>query len=148
MTAPGTDIEAELSRRTHIALYFKGSDYAFVDEPMLERALTSIARLLWVGWQRQYRRALEYTNLSIDAEDATDLAFLADRDATRAVGESSDGRITIGTLGMRKFAVRIEPGTVRELTEIEFCAGVSEAAGNVIHVYQTKVGALKRRYYD
>ncbi|WP_429421050.1 hypothetical protein [Nocardia sp. GAS34] len=90
----------------------------------------------------------EYTNLSIDAEDATDLAFLADRDATRAVGKSSDGRITIGTLGMRKFAVRIEPGTVRELTEIEFCAGVSEAAGSVIHTYQTKVGALKRRYYD
>ncbi|MFD6156119.1 hypothetical protein ACFWF7_24285 [Nocardia sp. NPDC060256] len=148
VTAPGTDIEAELSRRTDIVLFFKDSDYAFVNEPILERALTSIARLLWVGWQREYRRAIEYTNLSIDAENATDFAFFAERDGVEAAGESSNTRITISTVGMKNFSVHIEPDTVRDLSESEFCASVSEAAANVIRDYVTQVGELKKRYYD
>ncbi|WP_405168191.1 hypothetical protein OG203_44415 [Nocardia sp. NBC_01499] len=148
VTAPGTDIEAELSRRTDIALFFKDSDYAFVNEPIMERALTSIARLLWVGWQREYRRAIEYTNLSIDAENAADFAFFAERDAVEAAGESSNKRITVATVGMKSFSVHIEPDTVRDLSQSEFCTSVSEAAGNLIQNYLAEVGELKKRYYD
>ncbi|MFI6170778.1 hypothetical protein ACIBCN_28615 [Nocardia sp. NPDC051052] len=146
--APGTEIEAELSQRTNIALFFGDSAYAFVDEPMLEQALTSIAKLLWVGWQRHYRRVIEYTNLIIDAANSPDMKFFADRDKTEAVGASSDQRITISTIGMRNFSVRIESGTVRELTESQFSRSAAEAATLLIQDYQAKVQELKQRYYS
>ncbi|MFI6044179.1 hypothetical protein ACIA8C_21290 [Nocardia sp. NPDC051321] len=148
MTAPGTDIEAELSARTEVALFFKDSDYAFVNEPIMERALASIAGLLAAGWQRQYRRAIEYTHLNIDAENATDYAFFADRDAVEAAGESSDKRIKICTVGMKEFSAHLEPDTVRELSQTEFCASFAEAAAELIQDYLAKVGELKKRYYD
>ncbi|WP_199856676.1 hypothetical protein [Nocardia suismassiliense] len=146
--APGTEIEAELSRRTNIALFFGDGAYAFVDEPMLEQALASIAKLLWVGWQRQYRRALEYTNLTIDAVNSVDIKFFADRDKTEAVGASSDQRMTFLTIGMRSFSVHIEPGTVREITESQFSRSAAEAATLLIEDYQAKVQELKQRYYS
>ncbi|WP_405164382.1 hypothetical protein OG203_04490 [Nocardia sp. NBC_01499] len=127
---------------------FGESAYAFVDDSRLERALTAIARLLWVGWQRQYRRAIEYTDLHIDADDQHDLNFFAERAEIEAIGESSDERITISAIGMENFSVRIEPGTVREISEAEFRASAAEAATKLIEDFLTKVAELKKRYYD
>lgn len=146
--APGTEIEAELSRRTNIELFFEDSAYAAADEPMLEQELASIAKLLWVGWQQQYRRAIEYTNLIVDAVNSTDLDFFADRDKTEAAGTSSDHRITISTIGMRNFSVHIKPGTIREITQSQFGRSAAEAATLLIQDYQAKVQELKQRYYS
>ncbi|WP_067580749.1 hypothetical protein [Nocardia terpenica] len=146
--APGTEIEAELSRRTDIELFFEDGAYAFADEPMLEQALTSIAELLWAGWRQQYRRAIEYANLIVDAVDSTDIDFFAERDKTEAAGASSDHRITISTIGMRNFSVHIAPGTIREITESQFGGSVAEAAALLIQDYQAKVRELKQRYYN
>ncbi|MEU7146139.1 hypothetical protein ABZ942_42335 [Nocardia sp. NPDC046473] len=146
--APGTEIEAELSGRTDIALFFGENAYAFADEQILEQALTSIAKLLWVGWRRQYLRAIEDTNLIVGAVDSTDTKFFAERDQVEAVGVSSDHRITVSSTGMRNFSVHIEPGTVRELAESQFGSGVAEAAALLIQDHQEKVQGLKQRYYD
>lgn len=145
--APGAEIEAELSRRTHIVLHFGEGAYAFTDEAMMERALASIANLLWVGWQRQYRRAIEYTDLIVDASDSTDTHFFTERGKIEAVGESSDHRIAISTVGMQDYSIHIEPGTLRGMVETEFIRRFAEAAALLIRDFQAKAGNLRRRIY-
>jgi hypothetical protein len=146
--APGTEIEAELRQRTDISLSFGESVYEFIDESALERALAGIARLLWAGWQRQYRAAIEGTDLNIDADDLRDSNFFADRAKVEAVGESSDKRITISAVGMENFSVHVKPGSVREISEGQFSANTAEAATKVIQDFQVKVDELKKRYYE
>lgn len=146
--APGTEIEAELRRRTDISLSFGESVYEFIDESALERALAGIARLLWAGWQRQYRAAIDETNLNIEVDDLRDSNFFADRAKVEAIGESSDERITISAVGMENFSVHVKPGTVREISEDQFSASAAEAATKVIQDFQGKVDALKKRYYE
>ncbi|MFI6044710.1 hypothetical protein ACIA8C_23990 [Nocardia sp. NPDC051321] len=146
--APGTEVEAEFTRRTDFALFFEEGAYAFVDEAILERTLTSIAKLLWVQWQRQYRRAIEDTDLIIDAVDSADINFFAERDEIEAVGVSSDHRITISTTGLRDFSVHIKPGTVRELTERRFSISAAAAAKRLLQDYQEKVEEVKQRYQN
>ncbi|QWF79450.1 hypothetical protein HUW46_02858 [Amycolatopsis sp. CA-230715] len=146
--APGTEIEAELRGRTGISLSFEESVYEFIDESALERALASIARLLWAGWRRQYLSAIDETSLSIDANDFRDSNFIADRARIEAIGTSSDERIVITTVGMENFAVHIEPGTVREVPEDQFATKASAAATKLIQDFQAKVSELKKRYYE
>lgn len=146
-TAPGTDLEAKLHNRTEVTISFGESAYEFIDEGALERALSSLARLLYTGWLRQYREAISTTNLDIYPNDQHDFNFRDEADAVEASGESNDGRITLSTVGMRQFSAKIERGTVRELTEREFITRVAEAAPLLIEDYIAKVAELKVRYY-
>ena len=146
--APGTDIEAELRDRTGITLSFGESVYDFIDESALERVLAGVARLLWTGWQRQYRAAIDETNLNIDVDDMRDSNFFADRAKVEAIGESNDTRIVITAIGMENFSVHIKPGTVREIPEDQFAENAAEAATRLIRDFQVKVDELKKRYYE
>jgi hypothetical protein len=145
--APGGGIEAELRDRTNISLSFEESVYEFISETALENSLSSIARLLWTGWQRQYRAAIDETGLNIDADDQHDLNFFAERDGIQATGRSSDERVTISAVGMENFSVQIKPGTVREISEDQFTADAMEAATKLIREFQEKVDELKERYF-
>lgn len=146
--APGTEIEAELRQRTGITLSFGESVYGFINESALERVLASTARLLWAGWQRQYRAAIDETGLNIDIDDLRDSNFFADRAKVEAIGESNDNRIMITAIGMENFSVHIKPGTVREISEDQFAASASEVAMKLIWDFQFKVDDLKKRYYE
>lgn len=146
--APGTEIDAELRNRTGITVSFGESVYDFIDESALERALAGLARLLWAGWQRQYRAAIDETNLNIEVDDLRDSNFFADRAKVEAIGKSNDARITITATGMENFTVHIKPGTVREISEDQFAENASEAAAKLIQDFQVKVDDLKKRYYE
>lgn len=145
--APGADIEAELRHRMEITLSFGESVYDFIDERALERTLSSLARLLYAGWQRQYQHAISDTAINLDPEDQHDFNF---RDECRAVesrGESGDGRVAISAVGMDQFVAHIQPGTVRELPEHEFTTKVAEAATRLVQHYRAQVAELQVRYY-
>ncbi|NHD16200.1 MULTISPECIES: hypothetical protein [unclassified Actinopolyspora] len=145
--APGMDIRAELHNRTEFTLSFGESVYEFVDERALERALASMARLLYAGWQRQYREAIEETGLIIDPEDRHDFDFQEECRAVESYGESADGCVALSAVGMDEFSARIKSGTLRKLSENEFAARVSEAASLLVADYQAKTTELKIRYY-
>jgi hypothetical protein len=145
--APGIDLEAELRNRNEITIEFGESVYEFVDERALERALGGLARLLWAGWQRQYREAISDTNLNIDEKDQHDINFREEVKTLEASGESADGAVYLDTVGMVDFSAEIERGILRELDEEEFAARVSEAAPLLIGDFQAKVTELKLRYY-
>lgn len=145
--APGTEIEAELSSRNNITLSFGESVYAFISERYLEHALASVARLLFVGWLREYRAVIDDTELNIDPKDQHDLNFRDERREIESSGESSDGRVRLSVIGMNDFTARIQRGTVRELREREFVARVREASTALIGDYRAQVRELKKRYY-
>ncbi|MBN9745993.1 hypothetical protein DMP23_33760 [Amycolatopsis sp. A1MSW2902] len=146
--APGAEIEAELRRRTDITVSFGESVYDFIDESALETALASLARLLWAGWQRQYRAAIDETGLNIDVDDLRDSHFFTDRANVEAVGASAGERVAISAVGMENFSVAIKPGTVREIPEDQFSVDVSVAAAKLIQDFQDQVDELKKRYYE
>lgn len=145
--APGIDLEAELRNRNEITIEFGESVYEFLDERGLERALGGLAKLLWAGWQRQYREAINETNLNIDPKDQHDINFREEVNALEASGESADGAVYLETVGMVEFVAEIERGTLRELDEDEFAARVREAAPLMIADFQAKLTEVKLRYY-
>jgi len=145
--APGTDIEAELRDRTDITITFGESVYDFADERGLERSLAALARLVYAGWLRQYRAAIDESALDIAPHDERDHEFLDERSKIQAAGRSSDGRISLTCVGMQEIAVEIVPGTARELTEDQFAARAKEAVTVLIQDYLGKVRALKTRFY-
>ncbi|WP_019856204.1 hypothetical protein [Actinopolyspora mortivallis] len=146
-SAPGMDVHAELGNRTEFTLTFGESVYEFVDERALERALASLARLLYAGWQRQYREAIEGRGLDVEPQDTHDFAFQEECRAVESYGESSDGRFALSAVGMDEFSARIKRGSLRELCEDEFSARVVEAASRLVRDYQAKTTDLKLRYY-
>lgn len=145
--APGVGIEGELRNRSEITLEFEESVYDFIDERALERALGDLARLLYAGWQRQYREAINETDLDIDPNDRHDFNFRDEANTIEASGEPEDGRFVLSTVGMQEFTAKVKRGTVRELREREFVSLVSEAASLLIYNYQAKIDELKVRYY-
>lgn len=144
---PGAEIEAELSSRNNITLSFGESVYEFVSERYLEGALPRLARLLFVGWLREYRAAIAETELNIEPNDQHDLNFRNERGEIESSGESSDGRVRLSAVGMNEFIARIKRGTVRELREREFVARFREAAAALLEDYRAQVRELKKRYY-
>ncbi|ASU80609.1 hypothetical protein CDG81_22670 [Actinopolyspora erythraea] len=146
-SAPGMDVHAELRDRTEFSLSFGESVYEFADERALERALASVARLLYAGWQRQYQDAISWTNLDTEPRDQHDFDFQAACRAVESYGESSDGRFALSAVGMDEFTARIKRGSLRELREEEFAARVVEAATVLVRDYQAKTTELKWRYY-
>ncbi|WP_258175231.1 hypothetical protein [Actinopolyspora mortivallis] len=109
--------------------------------------LASLARLLYAGWQRQYREAIEGRGLDVEPHDQHDFDFQAECRAVESYGESSDGRFALSAVGMDEFTARIKRGSLRELREDEFAARVSEAATLLVRDYQAKTTELKLRYY-
>lgn len=120
----GTEIEAELRHRDQVTVSFGPSVYEWLDEPTLERFLASIARLVAAGWAREYRAALSETLLE-PGEPGRE--FVAARDELVATGASADGRVTISSVGLHVFTVRITPGTLRALSSRDFAERTREA---------------------
>lgn len=147
VTAPGVELHAELRNRRELSISFGESVYEFIDERVLERALSGLAKRLYTGWLRQYREAVSTTSLNIEANDQHDFNFQEEIHAVEVSVESSDGRITLATVGMRDFSVGLRRGTVRELREDEFVARIIEVAPLLIDRYQAQVSELKARYY-
>jgi hypothetical protein len=145
--APGTDIEAELRNRTNITITFGESVYDFADERGLERSLAALARLVYAGWLRQYRAAIDESALDVTPRDERDHEFLDERSKIEAGGKSSDGRISFTCVGMQEISAEIVPGTVRELAEEQFAARAEEAVTILIQDYLAKVSALRKRFY-
>lgn len=141
------ELRAELRNRTDFSLPFGESVYDFVDERALEGALSSLAKRLYTGWLRQYREAISTTNVNVEPNDRHDFDFLEEIHAVEVSVASSDGRITLSTVGMREFTAQLRRGTVRELSEGEFVARVVEVAPQLLDRYPSAVSEVKARFH-
>jgi hypothetical protein len=153
VTAPARNIVAELRGRDDVQLSFTPESYRYLNEWELERQLAALGKLLWAAYIREYYAALsEAVGQTIEREGPAigrrDLEFRAARDELVAEGRSADGLVQISTRGMQEWTVRIADGTLRTLTENEFAARVSEAAGQLINDQRTKIDVLQLEYDD
>jgi ribosomal protein L29 len=144
---PGIEIVAELRDRTDVTISFGEAVYEFISEVRLENYLGSLARLLYAGWLRQYRAAIDDSALDVDPHDQRDHDFLDARAEIESTGASSDGRITFSAVGMQDMSVDIAAGTLRELTEEQFSERAKEAVAVLIQDHLSKVRELKRQFY-
>lgn len=144
----GADIRAELSNRSQVVLSFGEGVYEFISEHALEQALSRLARQLCTGWVRQYQEAISTTHLDDQPKGQRDYDFQEEVRAVSASVESSDGRISLSTVGMQDFTATVRRGTVRSLSEGEFAARVAEVAPQLIRQYQAKVLELKTRCHE
>lgn len=143
----GADIRAELSNRSQVVLSFGEGVYEFISEHALEQALSRLARQLCTGWVRQYQEAISTTHLDDQPKGQHD-DFQEEVRAVSASVESSDGRISLSTVGVQDFTATVRRGTVRSLSEGEFAARVAEVAPQLIRQYQAKVLELKTRCHE
>lgn len=145
--APGAEVEAELRNRRDFTLYFGDSVYEFIDEKALERALASLARLLYAGWQREYMRAIEDTSIRVLPDDQYDINFREESRQIEVTAESHDGRVKLSAVGMDEFTAEIEHGTLRKLKEHEFANRVAETASLLLDRHDAKATELQMGYY-
>jgi hypothetical protein len=152
VSLPDGAIEAELADRTRMTLSFARGWYDRCDEADLERRLVAVATLLWTARMRRY-----WEVLSQDAGERITgepkpispraVAYCEARDALVAYGRSADGRVSISVEGMRRWSIRVQPGTVRALDEYEFAVSAGEAAAELIEDQYRRIGALKLEIY-
>lgn len=144
---PGTEIHAELSNRTRIDVSFGDGTYEWLHEGDLQYHLATLARLLVAAWMREYRAALTDNELLLrPPEELRNRDYERACDELAAGGASADGRVTVSAVGLRDFAVRIVPGTLRELTEQQFRSCVREATTAFLADHMTRIQLLKIRH--
>jgi len=146
---PGTDIFAELRNREEVTVSFGTGVYDGLSERDLEHYLASLARLLFVAWQRAYSEALSesFREALVGANTDADRAYLQARGEMVSSGASNDGRVAVTARGMQDVVVRIGSGTVRELTEWQFGERVQEAVLALAKDHMGQIAELKKRYY-
>jgi hypothetical protein len=152
VSSPDGAIEAELTDRTQMTLSFARGFYDRCDESDLERRLGALATLLWTARMRRY-----WEVLSQDAGERITgepkpispraVAYREARDALVANGRSADSRVSLSVEGMRRWTVRVQPGTVRAIDEYAFAAAAGEAATELIQDQYRKIAALKLEIY-
>jgi hypothetical protein len=147
--APGTEIYGELRHQRDVGITFGQDVYRWTNESTLERALVAVARLLSAGWAREYHAALRAAGLEVfPPPQLRDPEYEQEKSRIEAIGMSANGRVTIVAIGLREFAARIAPGTVRELSEQEFTASVRDAAAAFVASHLAGLRELQRRYVD
>ncbi len=118
----------------------------------LETQLIAVARPLWAGRTKAYFAALsEALGQTVTREERPigrrDIAFHEGRDALAAQGRSADGRVRVRVRGMRDWDVRLQPGTLRTLTEPECADRVREPAHDLIQDQFRKLSRLRQEVY-
>jgi hypothetical protein len=145
---PGAPIYGELRHQREISISFGQDTYRWTNESQLQHALATLARLLSAGWAQEYNAALSDCGMEVvPPPEVRARGYEQARDKIQSMGMSADGRIAIVAIGLRDFAARIVPGTIRELSEQEFKAGVREAATAFLNNHMDQIRELQREYY-
>jgi hypothetical protein len=147
---PGVEIYAEIAGRDQVTISFGPDVYAWVSERDMERYMGTLARLLFVCWNRAYRAALtdEFIGhvLSGPSNDI-DRSYLAARDGLVATGQSSDGRVRITSRGLKEIEIDIADGTTRMMNEHEFAECTRAAVADLTRDHMDKIYELRMRLY-
>jgi hypothetical protein len=147
-SSPDGVISAELYDRDQVKLRFAPGRFAWLDERDLEHKLEALGRVVWSRRQREYYAILSDINETrIDGEPAPvndgQWEFVQRREQIVASGQSADGRISLSVKGMQHWTVRVQDGTVRELSEDAFAQGVRDAVKQLLDDQARQITELK-----
>lgn len=160
--SPDKNIKARLTNRTRIAFTFRPETYPLYAEWTLSRQLAAVAQLLWVGRRRASlmarREALgdAAADTFEEPRNPEQAEFFRDRAEIEVSAVSQSGRIAASMTGWTRWHVEVQPRTVQELTEAQFCADAVSVFPPMLHEYQRQYRLLldelhrktRPEYYD
>lgn len=151
-TSTDGNLRAELSGRTHVELRFREDSYHDYRDGELARHLTELAHRLTAGCRDGQRMIMERdSGRPVDDGPHWNARIRRLREAKLRLGAGGDspgGRVRIRTLGLHEWAVRIAPGTVRELDQAQFQSHVSTAIALLWLDYRRNLAGLRRRFRE
>lgn len=152
VTAPGGDISGELRGRDQVHIAFAAGRYQWLSEQYVEQQLAALGRLLWAGRMKAYHAAVSAAlQMPVDRDEPPasprDVDYYAARDNLVARGACVDNSVHIEVHGMRSWAVRIVPGSLRRFREDEFAVRVQEAATALVRDQFAQIRMLKDQIY-
>ncbi|MEI2712309.1 MAG: hypothetical protein V9G04_03190 [Nocardioides sp.] len=121
--------------------------YATADEARLADKVAKVAKLLWVARVKEFfRMQSELVGREIRTEPAPRSDVQREREAARnqieATGRSSDGVINVASVGLLTWTVQITPGSLRGLSEQQFCADVKQAAEMLVSDHRQQLRTI------
>ncbi len=152
--SPDGNILGELTHRTQLTLSFRGDSYdRYHSDSDLASQLTGLARLLWAAREREYFAVIsDLSGEAVSSEPVAlgrrDREYREARDEIVAEGRSADGRVRVQVRGMRQWSVHCAQGTVRALTQEQFCAAAAQATTQLIDDQTSKIRQLKDKVYE
>lgn len=154
--SPDGKIWARVYEYTRVQVGFRPWTFERYDETALAAQLGRLGLLTWVAWSRErtetYRRSL-----GLGAGEARDAGrggdphrerYEADLQAVEGTGVSARGTLRVHTVGMMRWRVDIEPGTLRRLGEQPVVDEIHSAFASLMRDRERKIITLKGDYFD
>lgn len=145
--SPDSNIEAEVDIDYHIELRFRAGSFHHYNEAMLEHQLSQLARLAWVGYQREYLAAVEASGRVINDWNPKRRAYREALANIEVSAASRGGHIEVHSVGLERWSCRIEPGTLARLGQERFVAEAESAVANLVTQYVHRVVLLKDEHF-
>lgn len=154
--SPDGKIWARVYEYTRVQVGFRPWTFDQYDETGLAGQLGRLGLLAWVAWSRErtelYRRSLGLSSSEVRnagrSGDPHRERYEADLNAIEADGVSARGTLRVHTVGMMRWQVDIEPGTLRRLGEEPFVNEIHSAFESLMHDRERRIITLKGDYFD
>lgn len=152
-TSPDGRISATFGDQgSKIELTFRPGEYRQYSETSLAQELSRLAMRVTAGYVRAQTKLIDAAIPDVLHDDAIEYG-LEDREFRRSLAgirtaaRSPDGRITVASRALARWAVRIADGTVRTVPEDAFTTGLLTAFREVLTRHQAAVRKLKDEHY-
>lgn len=151
-TSPDNNITFELEDGNSISMFFAEGTYRRYSEAALEAQLAALARLVWVGHRRAHLAALSHSaGYPVDSGDSQldprGREFREQRSQTTVAGRSSNGYVTVSSIGLTGWKFRISPGAIAKFSEEQLLQEVWSAFLSLWTDYRRKMTNLKHEIY-
>jgi hypothetical protein len=150
--SPDGGVSARVAGRS-ITVRFRPGAYARYSEERLAHQLAQLAPVAWAQYRRAYLAAVNdflETPVPDDprADDAPEREFRRRLETLPVQGTSPQGTVTVSSRGLVRWAVTIEPGTLRRLPEQQFLGELAAAVSGLLREHRYKVFVLRDEVFD
>lgn len=152
VTSPDKRIRSRLHRDT-FDIVFKEATYRKYGEANLAHQLGSLLQLMWTGFRKADLMAKSRTLGDAVAEESRNPSSRAGRELFRRRqelalnGTSARRHLKVDCVGWRNWKVGVSSGTLRELSEAEFCDEVRSMVSALMHDYHRKLQPLLEEFH-
>lgn len=151
VTADAADglLTAELNGWYDVRVHVSDQAVREMSDDVLQQRLEGLARLLFANRTREYYRLME---VHLQPNPTTLRRMRDDLETTtedRMVqGVAAGGAVEVGSVGMRHFVVRLEPGIAIELGGEGLSRALTDAAGSMVEAWRGVLADYKRERWS
>jgi hypothetical protein len=145
--SPDSNIEAEIDIDYQVQLRFRAGSFHKYNEATLEHQLSQLSRLAWAAYQREYLAAVEASGRVVNDWNPKRRAYREALASIEVTAGSDGGHIEVRSVGLERWACRIEPGTLAQLGQERFVAEAESAVAKLVTQYVHRVVLLKDEHF-